>query len=136
LNGLGDVALNQGDQVAAREYQNRSLSIQRDLGDKSGIAFSLRLLGRIAVREGDIAGARGLLSESPEIFKEVGDTGGVAAAHREAINVPLSRPDLEQLERSLAVARAALGEGAAEKVFSAGRALGLDRAMVEAASAA
>ena len=162
LNGLGDVALYQGDLAAAREYQNRSLAIQRDLGDKSGIAFSLRLLGRIAVREGELAGARGLLAESLEIFKEVGDTGGVAdaieaiaelsaaagdaerairlagaaAAHREAINVPLSRPDMEQLERSLAVARAALGKDAAEKVFSAGRALGLDRAMAEAASAA
>jgi len=44
--------------------------------------------------------------------------------------------DLEQLERSLAAARAALGGGAAEKVFSAGRALRLDQAMLEAASAA
>ena len=160
LNGLGDVALYQGDLAAAREFQNRSLAIQRELGDKSGIAFSLRLLGRIAVREGDIATARGLLAESLVIFKEVGDTGGVAdsieaiaefsaaagdaeralrlagaaAAHREAIHVPLAGPDREQLERSLAAARDKLGQGAAERIFSAGRALGLDQAVREATS--
>ena len=160
LNGLGDVALYQGDLAAAREFQNRSLAIQRELGDKSGIAFSLRLLGRIAVREGDIASARRLLAESLEIFKEVGDTGGVAdtieamaelsaaagdaeralrlagaaAAYRETIHVPLAGPDREQLERSLAAARAKLGDGAAERIFSAGRALGLDQAVLEATS--
>jgi predicted ATPase/Tfp pilus assembly protein PilF len=160
LNGLGDVALYQGDLAAAREYQNRSLAIQRELGDKSGIAFSLRLLGRIAVREGDVASARGLLTESLEIFQDVGDTGGVAdaieamaelsaaagdaeralrlagaaAAHREAIHVPLAGPDREQLERSLAAAREKLG-GEADRIFSAGRALGLDRAVLEATRA-
>ncbi len=158
LNGLGDVALYQGDLPAAREYQNRSLAIQRELGDKSGIAFSLRLLGRVAVREGDLVSARGLLAESLDIFKEVGDTGGVAdaieamaelsaaagdaeralrlagaaAAHREVIHMPLAGPDREQLERSLEVARAKLGNGAAERVFSTGRALGLDQAVLEA----
>ncbi len=160
LNGLGDVALYQGDLAAAREFQDRSLAIQRELGDKSGIAFSLRLLGRIAVREGDVASARALLLESLEIFQDVGDTGGVAdaieamaelsaaagdaerslrlagaaAAHREAIRVPLARPDQEQLERSLAAARAKLGDGDAARVFAAGRAIGLDRAVQEAMS--
>jgi non-specific serine/threonine protein kinase len=157
LNGLGDVALYQGDLPAARDYQNRSLAIQRELGDKSGIAFSLRLLGRIAVREGDLVSARELLAESLDLFKEVGDTGGVAdvvealaelsaaagdaeralrlagaaAAHREVIHMPLAGPDREQLERSLESARAKLGEGA-ERAFSAGRALGLDQAVLEA----
>ncbi len=156
LNGLGDVALYQGDLRAARESQNRSLEIQRELGDKAGIAFSLRLLGRVAVREGDIASARGLLSESLDIFKQVGDTGGIAdvieamaelsaaagdaeralrlagaaAAHREAIHMPLAAPDREQLERSLASARAKLG-GEADRVFSAGKMLGLERAVLE-----
>ena len=160
LNGLGDIALYQGDLAAARAFQDRSLVIQRELGDRSGIAFSLRLLGRIAVREGDVASARALLSESLEIFQEVGDTGGVAdaieamaelsaasgdaeralrlagaaAAHREAIHVPLARPDQEQLERSLAAARDKLGDGVAERVFAAGRAIGLDKAVLEATS--
>lgn len=160
LNGLGDVALYQGDLPAAREFQNRSLAIQRELGDKSGIAFSLRLLGRIAVREGDVASARALLLESLEIFQDVGDTGGIAdaieamaelsatagdaeralrlagaaAAHREAIQVPLAGPDQEQLTRSLAAARAKLGDGDAERAFAAGRAIGLERAVHDARS--
>jgi tetratricopeptide (TPR) repeat protein len=158
LNGLGDVALYQGDLEAARETQNRSLAIQRELGDKSGMAFSLRLLGRVAVREGDLTSARTLLTESLELFTEVGDTGGVAdaieamaeaasaagdaeralrlagaaAAHREVIHVPLAGPDREQLERSLEAARTKLGAAAAQRVFAAGRALALDHAVVEA----
>ncbi len=158
LNGLGDVALYQGDLAAAREHQNRSLAIQRDLGDKSGIAFSLRLLGRVGVREGDFAEARARLAESLAIFKDVGDAGGVtdvieamaelsaaagdaeralrlagaASAHREVIRVPLSGPDREQLERSLATARAKLGDGNADRVFASGRSLGLEQAVLEA----
>jgi tetratricopeptide (TPR) repeat protein len=161
LNGLGDVALYQGDLGAARAFQNRSLEIQRGLGDKSGTAFSLRLLGRVAVREGDLASARGLLSESLELFQEVGDPGGIAdgieamaelsaaggdaeralrlagaaAAHREAIHMPLAGPDREQLDRSLAPARETLGSGEADRIFTAGKVLGLERAVLEATDA-
>jgi len=158
LNGLGDVALYQGDLGAARAFQNRSLEIQRELGDKSGIAFSLRLLGRVAVREGDLASGRALLSESLDLFQKVGDPGGIAdgieamaelyaaagdasralrlagaaAAHRETIHMPLAGPDREQLDRSLASTRDKLGGEEAERIFAAGKALELERAVREA----
>jgi len=158
LNGLGDVALYQGDLAAAREYQERGLAIQRELGDKRGIAFSLRLLGRIAAREGDLATARSHLIDSVELLREMGDKegltdalesvaemaalsgdaaralrlAGAAAASREAIIVPLSRPDQEQLERSLVVARRSLGAETAERVFSKGHELSLEEAVGDA----
>ena len=158
LNGLGDVALYLGDLPAAIESQTRSLAIQRELGDKPGTGFSLKILGRAAIREGDLETARRLLDESLTIHLDVGDTGGVAevleaiaelsaaggdaeralrlagaaAAHRDVIHVPLSGPDREQLERSLAPAFARMGEDASKRAYAAGRALNLDGGIVEA----
>jgi len=158
LNGLGDVSLYQGDLAAAREFQVQSLEIQRRLGDKRGIAFSLRMLGRIAEKQGDFTASRKQLVESLELLKEMGDKEGLAdslegmvslaaatgdceralklagatAALREAINVPLSQPDQEQLERAMQPAYCGLEPEDAARFRAAGRSMTLDQAVAEA----
>jgi hypothetical protein len=126
------------------------LALQRELGDRRGIAFSLRELGRVAAALGDYAAAEGRLRESLSILREIGDLSGTAdsldalasvaaattraeralrlagaaSAIREGTRTALSKPDQEILERSLAPARAALSADAARAALEGGRALG------------
>jgi hypothetical protein len=57
---------------------NESLKIEKELGDKSGIADSLHQMGMIAQRQGDYAEAMRLYNESLKIEKELGDKSGIA----------------------------------------------------------
>lgn len=45
LTGVGTLAQNQGDYVAALSLHQESLSLRRELGDKRSISFSLTNLG-------------------------------------------------------------------------------------------
>jgi predicted ATPase/DNA-binding SARP family transcriptional activator len=78
LNGVGVLALSQGDYAPARSLLEESLAIYRELGDAEGIAFSVNNLGRVACCQGDMASARSLFEESLAIYRELGDQGSVA----------------------------------------------------------
>jgi tetratricopeptide (TPR) repeat protein len=65
------VAQAQGDVKGARVAFEESLSILRDLGDRSGRADAVAALGRVAQAQGDFALARGYLLESLELRRDL-----------------------------------------------------------------
>src|SRR5205814_6788569 len=67
------LALMRVDYAAALSLLNESLSLQRDLGDKKGIANSLNNLGVMASEQGDYAAARSFLEEGLLLRRELGD---------------------------------------------------------------
>jgi hypothetical protein len=53
--------------------------LYRELGEKAGMAFSLKQLADIAHKRSNYAQARSLLEEALVLFKEVGDEEGMAS---------------------------------------------------------
>jgi non-specific serine/threonine protein kinase len=155
LNNLGEVAQAQGDHAAARALHEESLAIRRELGHRWGIAVSLNNLGTVAWAQGDHAAARALYEESLAIKRELGDKKdlaecleglakvagaqgqpqraarllGAAEALREAIGAPLPPADRSDHERSVAAARAALGEEGFGAAWEGGRVSSLEQAI-------
>ena len=80
LNGAGRLARQQSDYPAAQALLEASLAIQRQLGDRGGIAASLNSLGLMAWDQGDYPSARGLYEESLAIRRELGDRWGIAVS--------------------------------------------------------
>jgi predicted ATPase/class 3 adenylate cyclase len=80
LNGAGRLARQQSDYPAAQALLNESLAIQRELGDRRGIATSLNNLGLMAWDQGDYLSARTLYGESLAIRREFGDRWGIAVS--------------------------------------------------------
>jgi predicted ATPase len=66
---LGQVALLQGDFVAARASLDKSLALQKGAGNRNGIAESLWLQGRLALRQNDFALAFSNLKESLALYR-------------------------------------------------------------------
>lgn len=73
LKSLGTLANQQGDSIQARKMYEESLSIQRALGEKMGVAMLLNNLGMVAMFEQDYASAQPLFTESLAILREIGD---------------------------------------------------------------
>jgi tetratricopeptide (TPR) repeat protein len=78
LDGAGVLARNQGDNVAARQFHEESLAIQRERGDRPGIAVSLSGLGTVSLEVGDLLTGRSFLEQSLAIYRELGDRRGTA----------------------------------------------------------
>jgi predicted ATPase len=74
----GVLAEAQGDYAAARSMFAQNLSMQREIGDKWGIANSLNNLGIIALRNNDYTAAHSLYEESLELWRELGNRRAVA----------------------------------------------------------
>jgi adenylate cyclase len=77
LKGSGTVATWQGDYTAARERNQESLAIRRELGDTPGVATLLNNLGIIARFQHDLSGARQMNEESLALFRKLGDRWAV-----------------------------------------------------------
>ncbi|MCW3096470.1 MAG: hypothetical protein JWL77_2088 [Chthonomonadaceae bacterium] len=87
LNGAGILAWGQGDYPAACAYHEESLAIQREIGDRDGIAKSLNNLGSTAYVQGDHTAARAYFEESLAIQREIGDRPGIAGSLNNLGNV-------------------------------------------------
>ena len=103
LRWAGILTWQQGDYEGTRGLYEESLAINRELGDKRGIANALISLGLVARDLGDYEGARGLYEESLAIFRELGNKRGIAYAFDnlglvalEQHNTELARLHLEQ----------------------------------------
>ncbi|MGB7876367.1 MAG: tetratricopeptide repeat protein [Anaerolineales bacterium] len=77
LKGAGTVATWQGDYTTARELNQESLAIRRELGDTPGVATLLNNLGIIARFQRDLTSARQMNDESLALFRELGDRWAV-----------------------------------------------------------
>ena len=76
LVGAGVLASMQGDDDAAISFGERSLAIQRRLGDPTAIAYAINNLANAAVRKGDFARARSLYTECVTLARSTGDERG------------------------------------------------------------
>jgi class 3 adenylate cyclase/Tfp pilus assembly protein PilF len=77
LKGAGTVATWQGDYATARELNQESLALRRELGDTPGVATLLNNLGIIARFQSDLTRARQMNEESLALFREMGDRWAV-----------------------------------------------------------
>jgi predicted ATPase/class 3 adenylate cyclase len=93
LNAAGALASYLGDFPAARARYGESLAIQREAGDRKGVAISLSNLGALALDEGDFVSARALQEESLAIAREVGHRSGIANSLGSLGNVALYESD-------------------------------------------
>ena len=93
LNGAGNLTCTQGNYVSARVYQEESLAIRREIGDRSGISDSLHDLGNAVYASGDYALARAYFDESLTIRKEIGDRRGIAYSANGLGNVAYEQGD-------------------------------------------
>jgi tetratricopeptide (TPR) repeat protein len=78
LNGAGSLAFAQGDHAVARELHLQGPELQKQLGDRSGIAGSLGDLGNAAHGDGDYALAQGYYEQSVNRYGELGNRLGMA----------------------------------------------------------
>jgi predicted ATPase len=70
LAGLGDLALQEGDPEAAKQANEASLALFRQLDEPFGIAVNLAQLADIALLQGDRESARRLAEESAAVRRE------------------------------------------------------------------
>jgi hypothetical protein len=115
LGNLGAAATARGEHAAAQELLQESLALQRELGDKEGLAECLeRLAGVASVRAQPTRAAR--------LF-------GAVEALRDALGAPWAPSLREVYTRSLAAARADLGEDVFVAALADGRAMTVDQAV-------
>ncbi len=101
--------VSQGDQSMVYPLLTQGLSLDREVGDKEGMAVSSLLLGSVALKQGDAATARTRMEEGLLLYKEMGYREGIAEALALLGKVELARgePALarSRYEESLAIAR-------------------------------
>lgn len=78
LNGLGGLAMSQGDYAAAHRHYDDSLRIRRKLNDRQGMAITLNGLGLLAWHKAEFSAARSLYEESLALRRDLGDVRGEA----------------------------------------------------------
>jgi ATP/maltotriose-dependent transcriptional regulator MalT len=155
LGLLGEVFLQQGNTIKARLLMEENVALSREIGYRYYTAESLSLLGRVTASQGDYATARAFYEESLVISREVGDKliiafclegladvlavqgepawaaqlWGAAESLREAMGTPLPPVYRPAYERSVAAARAQLGEKAITAAWAEGRSMTLEQAL-------
>jgi non-specific serine/threonine protein kinase len=160
LGILGWCTLVDGDAELARRYKEESLAILRGLEAKEAVGLALLGLAHVARAQGDGTHLRDLLSESAPLLRETGSPGlsdwltfvgqlaveqgeyvrGVrllAAGESEgprlgSLRLLLYEMPRDLLDLSLATARSAIGERAAEIAWAEGKALQPEQAIASA----
>lgn len=82
-NALGVGYARLGQLEDADEQYRKALSLRRGLGDRRGIASSLRNLAQLAMVQGRLDEARVDLAEAATLFAAIGDNAGAAAVDNE-----------------------------------------------------
>jgi non-specific serine/threonine protein kinase len=117
LAELGHIAIARGDSERAATCFAESLVLNREAGDRRGVARCPEGLAAAQPGRGPAAGQR----RAARLL-------GAAAALREAIGIPVSPLERPTFERAGAVARSA-GEAAYVTAWAEGRALSVDQAL-------
>jgi len=151
----GQLALQQGDAAMARSLVEEGLLLYREIGGwEEGIGESLSVLGKVAAVQGDYTGARAFYKESLTFPGEMdavwiassleglagvvavqrdsmwaGWLYGAAEALRESVGTPLPLVERTSYERSVAAARAQLGEQAFATAWAEGRTMTPEQAL-------
>ncbi|MCP4710260.1 MAG: tetratricopeptide repeat protein, partial [Planctomycetes bacterium] len=93
---IGLIHFNRGDYELALELYEKSLAIQEELGDKSGIAGSCYNIGLIHYERGEYGTALELFTRSRDIYTQLGLAKNVAQAE-EMIEAVLQRMEAKKL---------------------------------------
>ncbi len=151
----GRLALSQGDVATARSLAEECVVLSREKEDWWAIARSLCLLAQVEACQGDHAAARALYKESLAIAKKwnyklhiasyleglagvvvvqgepawAAQLWGAAIAVRNAMGAPLPPVERADYERSVATARARLGEKAFTAAWAEGRTMTPEQAL-------
>jgi predicted ATPase/class 3 adenylate cyclase len=86
--------VSQGDQTIVYPLLTQGLSLDREIGDKEGMAVSSLLLGSVALKQGDVVTARTRVEEGLLLYKEMGYREGIAEALSLLGKVEAARGDL------------------------------------------
>jgi tetratricopeptide (TPR) repeat protein len=109
LHGAGVLAVEQGDDTAARELFQARLSLARESGDEFGQAAALNSLGVLALGTHDYARARELLEQSYELRLRLGRKDLLDGPRLNLGLVALAQEDYvraqQEFEHSLAASR-------------------------------
>jgi hypothetical protein len=139
------VAQAQGDYGAAAALHEEAL--ERERGDRWGIAGALTNLGTTAAGQGDDRRAATLFGESLQISPDIGARGwvaagrqpqraarlgGAAAALREAVGMSVLPVQRAGHTQALQAVRGALGAEAFAAAWAAGETLPMEQAITEA----
>jgi predicted ATPase len=155
LHNLAEVARHTGQYEQARTLGMEAVSVSLEMDDKWTVARNFVWLGIVtAYRGDDYEEAAGFLEEGFALIREVGDwefvayamdcfaviagakaqgeraarLWGAAEALRKTIGAPLHPTELPDYERSVAAARAQLGEAEWEAAFAQGIAMSAEEA--------
>jgi predicted ATPase len=155
---LARIAHHTGDSDEAAHLASQSLASYRTANDWIAMNWALHSLVHYAIDQGNLAQARATLEEGLAICQQTGNRwgtialleaaaalaaaeeepiralrlAGAATALREPIGAPLPPDWKGDLERQLAPARQRLGEARSAAAWNSGRALTIDRAVLEA----
>jgi DNA-binding CsgD family transcriptional regulator len=160
LIDLGEVVQRQGDLAKAEALYDEARRLFEELGDQRTLAITLHGLANLALRRRDRTRAATLLAAGMALAQRVGDRLtaadcleavaqvivpdwvdqaalllGAASAVREAVGAPVAGHLRPGLDETLTAARTALGPGAFDAAYDAGRALALEQAVAEALAA-
>jgi DNA-binding CsgD family transcriptional regulator len=149
------IALSEGETARAFDLAQESLAIYREMDYRRYIAVMLYVLGRVEAQRGDLRAARGHYVESLTLVQEMGSKWiipfdleglagmlatqgelrwaaqlwGAAEVLREAISMPMPPVYCADYDRSVAAARAQLGEQAFAATWAEGRAMPLEHVL-------
>jgi len=104
LQGLANIAWNEGDFTTARVYLERSLALCRELGDRRGEADAYNILGIVAQREGNLQAAREHTAHSLELRRAIGDRRAQGLSHNNLGAIALALGELDAAETAYTIA--------------------------------
>jgi predicted ATPase/DNA-binding transcriptional LysR family regulator len=105
----GRTAIELGDAVRARPWQEQALVLARQDGDEPSEAWALHGLGLAAMLEGDLPRARELLEESLALFRKLGELGPAGGRLTYLAAVAMEQDDLDAAEQYWEAARESFG---------------------------
>ena len=119
----------QGDVATARTLYEESLAVARETGNKMNIAICLEGLADMAVAQGVVDPSVGGVQSKALSSLWAAQLWGAAESLREAIGAPMPPVDRAPYERTVATARARLGEQAFARAWAKGKAMPLAEAL-------
>jgi hypothetical protein len=156
LGNLGYVALVDGNNAAAYEWTEQSLSLFRELGHRLGLVWVLENMGLASLAQGDSDAAQRFLREGLSLCRVIGERrsamnylivfsgtvvvqpgqeakaaqiAGAAEALQVATESVIDLAERRVYENTIAAAKTALGEEAFNAAFEAGKQMSLDEAV-------
>jgi non-specific serine/threonine protein kinase len=161
LHNLGDLASDRGDEVRARAAYQESVALGQQVGNRHATAYALRGLGHLARTRGEFGQAVKYLRESLTLLRPLRDVRctplsleglacitagpgwaeraarllGAAQAMQARTGTPSPPSAMADYERTVADARAALGEARFDATWKAGGGMSLGEAVAYALSA-